>query len=1257
MNTRNRRILAGVGLAVVAAGGYLVHTLMAAQAQGVLAQEPLNVQVQTPPAFIMAVDDSNSMMFERMFPGGDGRMIWNSSTGSFFSAAGQFSNIGSSCYDRNNNAYADCYLFLYPHGEFNAKYGAGQAIPPLDIFGFARSHVYNASYYNPAVTYNPWIRADGTRWDKAAIKGALADPRASFPGYKYSYDMTSVRSRSGEQFQFVNGMRIPSLTGTDNRYYRDGAWQTAARSITSSVKYGVEYFPATFYLPENAPAPFGYRSNDANRPVIAGACGPNCNLRRYQIKNENYDVDGAYGLAIQNFANWFQYHRNRTLAIVGASAEALYGVDNMRVGYFTINVLKDVKMHDLVTNRADLYEQIYGLNPISGTPNRRAVEYMAEQFRRTDDGAPVIRACQRNGGMLFTDGYTNSGNTPSGSFGNADAVNSTNLPRLPFADSYSNTMADVTAAYYSGSKTPLRTGSGFAEGQVPVDERCATLDRGSADWKRLDCQADLHMNFYGVTLGAQGRIYGVNAAATADPFKNPPNWDSNPDPSKVDDGAVVDEIWHAALNSRGEFINAQTPSDVTVAMRRVLESITGGKSPSGTIGMTGARIGAGSLSVTPNYDIRNGATDWSSKLKASTVKISSDQVAVFSEAWEASAKLSSTGRRIVANKAGTIVDFGSANIALADLCNKPDGKYAEMLVCSVDKLKAIDADIDTAIRYLKADTTMEKRSGGKYRDRTTPLGDIVNSAPVVSSPIDDYGYRQLGTDYAVSYAKYLDTKAKSGRYTVYVGSNDGMLHAFDGGMGASGEMDSTGGTERFAYIPSTSLGHMANLLFPYKPDTADQTFRHRYFVDGPITISDMLVGSTWQTGLVGTAGAGGRSVFALNVSDPAAFGTRQALWEISDLNMSLAEGVRNNIGFVLGKPVIVPVKEGKTVAWKAIFGNGYNSASRKAVLFVVDMASGATRMIEAVESNASGANISGDNGLGNVVVVDRWRGDSQDLRGRDGLADTVYAADQRGAIWKFDLTDSSDTALTVPVFTTQVSQDTSARNFRQPITGGMTAATGPSGGVMLYFGTGSFSFYSDKDDTSRQALYAVNDIGGKRVTSTLTAANLTPYTADVPATGAEARKIVAGTAPANARGWMINLPASNGERFVGNPLLVSGIMFMPTYVPNLESVGCSTSGSNWLFGLSSLTGAPALENVRTGSPTGVKPAPGTAGLSMKTEGTAPVKDVSLSVIPRLGSGKEGPPGGSSCWMVVGAAGSQSLYLPYPCGRQSWRQLQ
>lgn len=303
MNTRNRRILAGVGLAVLAAGGYLAHTLFAAQAQGVLAQEPMNVQTRATPAFIMAVDDSGSMNFERMFPGGDGRMRWNSNTNSFFNNDGSFFSVGSAC--ANNSV--DCYLYLYPHAEFNKEYSPGRAIPPLDIYGFARSHVYNASYFNPAVTYRPWTNADGTLWPNASITQTRADPRSGQRGYNAVYNMTVNRAETSEKFQFVSGMRIPDLSGTGNEYYvdswRDGGWKTAAISNTGNTTYAISYFPATFYLPAAAPTPDGYKTDDASRPVIKDACGPGCDLRRYQIKSGNYSSPAAYNAAIQNFSN------------------------------------------------------------------------------------------------------------------------------------------------------------------------------------------------------------------------------------------------------------------------------------------------------------------------------------------------------------------------------------------------------------------------------------------------------------------------------------------------------------------------------------------------------------------------------------------------------------------------------------------------------------------------------------------------------------------------------------------------------------------------------------------------------------------------------------------------------------------------------------------------------------------------------------------------------------------------------------------
>src|SRR5690606_37899569 len=98
-------------------------------------------------------------------------------------------------------------------------------------------------------------------------------------------------------------------------------------------------------------------------------------------------------------------------------------------------------------------------------------------------------------------------------------------------------------------------------------------------------------------------------------------------------------------------------------------------------------------------------------------------------------------------------------------------------------------------------------------------------------------------------------------------------------------------------------GHMGNLLFPYNPaDGGDQKFDHRYYVDGPISVSDAYFSGGWKTVLVGTTGAGGRSVFGLDVSNPTAFASGSRLWEVDDQHATAA--VRNNIGHVLGKPVI-----------------------------------------------------------------------------------------------------------------------------------------------------------------------------------------------------------------------------------------------------------------------------------------------------------------------------------------------------------------
>ncbi len=1232
--------VAAIGLAFV---GY---NLIAAQGQGVLAQEPLANKVSSTPAFIMAVDDSGSMTFQTQFPGMDGEGCWNTTRRSFFDGNGQLNTSGS------------CDFFHVLPGP---RIGTGYyGIPPIDSLGFARSAAYNPTYFDPTIKYEPWIKDDGvtayqygTEFTNLNSTQTYVDVRQN-TAIELGSDYYSTAA--ADSFRLLNGMVIPA-----NAYFRVGNtiynrnYEFTWEGGTQTAYFN--YRPATFYLPftdNGDPYPqmegaTGVYTGVA-RVKVNNACGTGCAMWKYTISNGNKE-------ALKNFSTWFTYYGNRNRAMIAGMTRSLKGVQDLKVGYFRINqngsydsgtaANKRLAMR-LMTDpdqRSALYKDMIALTASGGTPNRQAVNAAALQFTRTDDLAPISDSCQKNAVMLFTDGFSNGGGP---TVGNTDQ----NMG-APFSDGYSDTMADIVTRFYidNAGQPPLRPD--LTAGKVAVPEACT---KGNPD-KSLDCQTNLHINFYGVTLGARGNLF--NPDLDQNPYDDATIYGNWP-PRENDQRSTVDDIWHAAVNTRGEYINARTPVDITNAMSRVLSAVGTQGAPSSGTGASGARIGTGSITVGSAYTVKNEGTDWSSTLDA--VRLSVDpttRALVQTPYWEASAKLQTAAtRRIFFTRAGTTREFTGSNVTLADLCTKT-AQNPNMSQCSEADLGLIGADAASAVAYLRGDTSGEVRNGGKLRDRSTRLGDIINSTPVITSPIDDFGYRRLGGTLATSYQTYLTSKANNGQYMAYVGANDGMLHAFNGGMNAAGNTVAGGGTEAFAYIPATALGHMGNLLYPYDPKAKFGQKTHKYYVDGQIAVADTYYGSAWHTTLVGASGAGGRSVFGLDVSQGSTFGAGSKLWEISDVDTNLPVAVRNNIGFVLGKPVIVPVLDGGTPSWKAIFGNGFNSASGKAVLFVVDIGTGSARMIEAVETGTGVP--SGTNGLASIVVIDRWGGTDQTQRTRDGYSDTVYGTDQKGAVWKFDLRSNSNT-LATPLFTTLPSTDAGLQ-VRQPITGGITAGTGNNGGVMLYFGTGSYSFVEDPKDKSLQSLYAVNDLISGAITTTLTRANLSGYTAGISGT---LRTLTAGTAPSNSRGWYIDL--SLRERFVGNPSLSNGILYMPTYIPrdiNDKTTTCSVPGDNWLFGLTPLTGAGALGRASLGSPNGPQYAVGTAGFKSSSEGGSPITNANAFALPRqsppaLGGGAGGaaPPDvpGSVC---VGGVqfGPDTLYIPYPCGRQSWRQIQ
>ncbi|MBO9715978.1 MAG: pilus assembly protein [Pseudoxanthomonas sp.] len=1238
MASRRTQLIA-VSVALVAvAGGYGLYLATAQSTAPQLAQAPMNITNVIPPAFIMAVDNSGSMSTdETLFRTSDG--VGHFSSNSFFDSNGVPRDTGGTAVSK--------------HMDQSGTY--------QDMYGALRSPEHNRAYYNPATVYKPWQTSSGTPEANASTTAAVEDVRGSGFGAATPLTTFNFTTYLTATETWPNGKVVPAGTQVYNDETCDrapgatktaNAWVTYAqeKTLTSDCSIQFRYYPARVYLGLNSAPPPGWNTAaGSDKRVLVRGVGPGgADMYRYDIIASNFSSGGA--TAVQNFANWWTYYGNRNRAMIAAMTQSVSDFNKMRIGYFQINTPPtaqgdandpNVVMRDMAVqaDKDALYVSMRGLNASGNTPTRRATARLVRQFMRSDAGAPIKLQCQKNAGMLFTDGYTNE--SPAGaatsywSVGNVDG----SYP-APYGGGTASTDTIADYAMY-GYITNLR--SDLTAGKVPVPKECGTSPVANG----LDCNANLHMNFYGITLGARGAVYDVNAAATADPYANPPSWGAtgttNLNPSNVDD------IWHAALNSRGEFINATSPDKVTEAMRKILAGLNEGASPSGTIGVTGARIGTGSVTVQPQYESTNNGTDWYGKLVAETVTANAiTGEATFTRAWEASEELASLGaanRNIKFGTTGssvvpTVRDFTAANLSLDALCDTADPlKTAACTPAGITALASGSMTLDRLVAYLRGSKTDE----GVLRTRTTILGDIVNSTPLLVAPTDDFGYRSLGGTLATSYGTYLTAKKTANKPLVLFGANDGMLHVLNG----QADTSDGGGEELFAYVPATSVGHMGNLAFPYvAADKNLQKFDHRYFVDGPVTVSDVRIGNAWKTVAIGTSGAGGRSVFALDITNPSSI---SVLWEINN-RITNATAVTDKIGYVLGKPVIVPVSDAAgNVSWKAIFGNGYNSTSQQANLFVVDVATGSVSTITASETTAPAYN-----GLGNVVVIDTKRrniDNSAWIQGRDGYADTVYAADQNGAVWKFDLLNSSVALGGAPLFIAKIG------DVRQPITGGLTAASGPAGGVMVYFGTGSFSFTGDPLDTSTQTLYGILD-KGVAVTGR---AVLLQQTVGV--TSGSFRATSANPMVAGNQGWYMDLPA--GERFVGYPHVESGVAFFPTFEPQASTANqdCGVSGRNWLYGLNSLTGGAALTNVHLGTPNGASPTSTTGALALNTGGSAPVKDVAIMTTPRvspLGAGATqqqiDDAVGAQCSMVIRVAGAPPMYLPRPCGRQSWRQV-
>ncbi|MBI3772297.1 MAG: hypothetical protein HY272_06325 [Gammaproteobacteria bacterium] len=1056
-------MLAGFFLAI-ATGTPITHA-----APGALEQSPLFTGNAVPPNIFFLNDDSGSMAWETLTPD--------------LKNQGRF----ASAQPKGGTQFIDQVIHRsgcqFSYGSIFEDSGIITCEVAAEEEWRIRTYSFNTLYYNPDRIYEPWQGNDksGKAYENMNIDSALIDP------YNPGKGNINLLTQSAEK---------------DRSYYSSDAWKKwcGTKGYSLSDCKGWRY----------------YKWNDKNKNGL--------------YENGEEEVQWVQNLTTEqqtNFANWFSYHRSRNHEAKYALSKAINEASNARLGYGALNSTQRIRIGDSSdANRSAVLKKLFETGAANTTPLRQQLKQIGEYYKTgnffgNNGDSPILNredggTCQLNATILMTDGFYND---KSPDVGNIDGDNGN-----PYADAYSNTLADVAMYYYENDLSGLPN-------KVP------TTPNDPADHQ--------HMNTYGVAFGLIGEHDPETTNIRTPGFA----W---PDPS-ITDTAKIDDLWHATVNSRGLFFSAQKPDALVNTLTSAVRNITGRVNSASRVAITSSNFTAGSnlffTQFTPGT--------WSGDL----IAMNRDATGALNTSWKASEQLETTApsdRQILSYDGRKGISF----------------KWDSLSTAQQQYLGN-----NLTVNYLRGDRSNE---GKDLRVRDGVLGDIINSGPIfVGAPglmypnIDPFG------DAKHRYSDFWNTN-KNRTPIVYVGVNDGMLHSFNASTGK----------ELLAYVPLSITANLRSL--------SDPNYAHHYFVDQTPAVSDAFFSATtggtadWHTVLVGALGAGGRGIYALDVTNPNTFSEANAsnivLWEFTAANDN--NGKTSDLGFTLARPVIAltNAKRGGNGPnrWAAIVGNGYNSDSGIAKLLVLfldaDLSDGWNYGSDYVEITTASGGTDDKNGLSSPSAVDS---------DGDGIMDRVYAGDLRGNLWAFDLssTDTSNWKITYgntaepkPLF---VALNRAGK--RQPITAKPAVArlasipntSNNTPNLMIYFGTGQYLSRNDIGNHQTQTFYGVRDSGhGNLSRSALQAQTVETGSVNTDNGNVNARitkdiHIAYDDPKAPSSGWYIDLDsasASTGERVVTNALVRNDIVYFTTFTPSADK--CDQGGASWFMFVRADNGAP-----------------------------------------------------------------------------------
>lgn len=493
--------------------------------------------------------------------------------------------------------------------------------------------------------------------------------------------------------------------------------------------------------------------------------------------------------------------------------------------------------------------------------------------------------------------------------------------------------------------------------------------------------------------------------------------------------------------------------------------------------------------------------------------------------------------------------------------------------------------------------------------RSSVLGDTYHSEMLLvgvpnapwSSDANMFGKSEAYYRYTKDYSSFISSNS-SRRSQIYVGANDGMLHAFDTDL-----------NERWAFIPPSVVPLLRNTTGTKGAGAGGGTSNSIFSVDGPITVKDVYFSGEgkWKTVLMGGLGWGGNSYYALDITDP---DLPKHLFTVNNdvsnklINYWDASGKKSSFAYTAGctkfdysklggawsRPVIMllPYSEGsEKQRWGAVFGGGFaggasvtgtgSTSSFGAYVYAIEIepdytvttgscgatgnsnisSTGGHVIVNAPLTNDNSSNI--PNGVtAHLTVV---TGDGTSLANYYG--GIAYFSDLQGKLWKFNLSkanlsDSNSTLFGLyNSFRSEATLANDRMGFNQmatTIVNGKDANGNSISRLFNYFGTGDLTRIQRRVPTINNRIYGVSDPNFP--SSTLSTTNQTVATF----TNVDAQLCSANSS------WYANVwaktnvsAAADYQKIIGRAAIYNKYAYFSAYQP--QDLSCPLYGSSRLI--------------------------------------------------------------------------------------------